>query len=74
MNPSERSGIVVEFDRDLGWGSLRLDESGEVLGFHCLDIADGTRTIEVGAAVQCRRVGRLGHWEATAISGQARPA
>ena len=71
MNPSDRFGTVAEFDRDLGWGSVRIDESGEVLGFHCLDIADGSRTIEVGVAVQCRRVGRLGHWEATAVSRTA---
>lgn len=73
MSSSRLSGIVVEFDRDLGWGSLRLDQSGEVLGFHCLDIADGSRIIEVGAAIHCRRVGRLGHWEATAITAHPVP-
>lgn len=68
MSVTPVDAVVVEFDRDVGWGALRVGSSGELLGFHCLDIADGSRTIDVGAEVRCRRVGRLGHWEATDIT------
>lgn len=68
MSMAALDAVVVEFDRDVGWGTLRVGSSGELLGFHCLDIADGSRSVEVGAEVTCRRVGRLGHWEATEIS------
>jgi hypothetical protein len=60
--------VIVEFDAAVGWGSVQVLSTGEVLGFHCLDIADATRTIEVDTPVNCRRVGRLGHWEAAAIT------
>jgi len=48
-------GTVVEFDDDGGYGTVR--EEGEDAGagterfFHCTAIADGTRTIAVGAEV-----------------------
>jgi cold shock CspA family protein len=49
------SGTVVEFDEDGGYGTVREDaaEGGASTErfFHCTAIADGTRTIEVGAAV-----------------------
>lgn len=60
-----RVAVVTEFDPVVGWGAVRVDGTDEVLGFHCLDIADGSRHIDVGTRVRCRRVGRLGHWEAT---------
>lgn len=68
MTRLEVDAVVTEFDREVGWGSVEVLDGGEVLGFHCLDIADGTRTIAVGTVVRCRRVGRLGHWEATALT------
>jgi cold shock CspA family protein len=43
-------------------------DGGDVLGFHCTAIADGSRTIPVGQPVRFRVVaGRLGRWEATGI-------
>jgi hypothetical protein len=68
MNIAPVDAVVVEFDRDVGWGTVRVVSSGELLGFHCLDIADGSRTIDVGVEVRCRRVGRLGHWQAADLS------
>ncbi len=57
-------GVVVDFDERRGDGIVESDE-GEHLYFHCLEIADGTRVISVGARVRARRgVGRLGHDEA----------
>ena len=43
-------GLVVAFDYDAGLGVLHAD-GGDEVGFHCTAIADGTRTIGVGAPV-----------------------
>lgn len=57
-------GVVVDFDEERGDGLLTSD-AGEDLYFHCLEIANGTRVIPVGARVRARRgVGRLGRDEA----------
>jgi len=63
----EVRGFVDSFDEARGVGVVTSEE-GESLGFHCVDIADGTRTILVGARVRARRsVGRLGHDELVTI-------
>lgn len=64
------SGTVVEFDDAAGIGRVRDDgPDGETRFFHCTAIADGTRTIEVGAKVIYDvRPGHLGQWEAAAIT------
>lgn len=42
---------------------------GERYGFHCTQIADGSRSIPVGAEVTFSRVpGRLGRWEAAGVT------
>ena len=69
MSGDTLAAEVVEFDETVGWGRVRVVTTGEELGFHCLDLADGSRTIAVGARVRCRRVGRLGHWQASDVSG-----
>jgi cold shock CspA family protein len=46
-----RRGIVVDFDEHVGLGHVRSDDGDELL-FHCTQIADGTRTIDVGTAVE----------------------
>ncbi len=57
----ERRGTVAEFDDDRGLGVLRSGE-GVDYSFHCVDIADGSRTIAVGARVRgVQHVGLLGH-------------
>jgi cold shock CspA family protein len=54
---TQRAGVVASFDTDAGLGTVTDDAvtdqtSGPPLyGFHCTEIADGTRTIEVGTPV-----------------------
>lgn len=60
-------GRVVAFDEQRGVGVVRTDSGGEHF-FHCTAIADGSRTIKVGATV-CFDVvpGHRGEWEATRV-------
>ncbi|MGH9157445.1 MAG: cold shock domain-containing protein [Acidimicrobiales bacterium] len=60
-------GRIVEFDEEKGTGHVEsLD--GRRLFFHCTAIADGSRTIEVGADVAfTAKASHMGQWEATAI-------
>ena len=44
-------GRVTDFDEHVGLGHVTAD-SGSVHLFHCVEIADGTRTIDVGTAVE----------------------
>jgi cold shock CspA family protein len=61
-------GVVTEFDDPRGLGTVTADD-GTTFPFHCTAIADGTRTIEVGAVVAFDVVpGRRGRWEATQLS------
>ena len=57
------TGTVTAFDEGVGLGLVVTDD-GAVHEFHCVAIADGTRTIEVGRAVELDLVARLGRWEA----------
>ncbi|HUP71305.1 MAG TPA: cold shock domain-containing protein [Acidimicrobiales bacterium] len=69
MNGSEGRGRVAEFDDHKGYGWID-DAGGQRLFFHCTAIADGSRTIEVGAGVTFDVVeNRMGP-EATNISGR----
>jgi CspA family cold shock protein len=62
------TGVVAEFDADKGFGSVEA-EDGRRLFFHCTQIADGTRTIDVGTPVTFEVVaGHLGRYEATAVT------
>lgn len=66
--PAPRRGIVAAFDAAAGFGTVRDDDGAEHF-FHCTAIADGTRTIAPGTAVTFVVVpGRLGRWEAAAVS------
>ncbi len=61
------SGTVTDFDEAVGLGVIK-DDDGVRLTFHCTAIADGTRTIEVGAAVTFKlAAGPMGRWEARSI-------
>lgn len=65
---SEATGTVESFDEHRGLGTVRAD-TGEVVGFHCTAIADGSRTVPVGQPVRFRVVaGRQGRWEADALA------
>ena len=62
-----RSGTVEEFDEFRGLGTVVVDD-GARYPFHCTQIADGTRRVDVGAVVRFRvRPGALGRWEAAAF-------
>ena len=60
------TGTVTDFDREVGLGEVRATD-GTVYPFHCIVIADGSRSVEVGAAVAFELLPKLGRWEATAI-------
>jgi cold shock CspA family protein len=65
------SGTVSAFDEHRGLGEIT-GADGTRYPFHCIAIADGTRTIEVGADVVFEVVpGCLGRWEAAAITPKA---
>lgn len=60
-------GTVSEFDDAKGWGTVTADD-GTALFFHCTAIADGTRTVPLGASVTFEVVaGRQGRYEATGL-------
>ena len=61
------TGVVTEFDDAAGYGTVRTDD-GRELFFHCTQILDGSRTMDVGADVDYEVVpGRHGQWEAAEI-------
>jgi hypothetical protein len=58
---------VVAFDERRGLGEIE-DDDGARYGFHCTQIADGSRTIGVDAHVAFAIApGLLGRWEATGV-------
>lgn len=66
MSAGERrlEGVVDEFDEHVGLGTVST-LAGDRYGFHCTQIAGGTRTIAVGASVSFVVIpGRGGRWEA----------
>jgi cold shock CspA family protein len=61
-------GTIVEFDEHKGVGVVE-DGDGRRLFFHCTAIADGSRTITVGAKVVFQlAAGHGGRWEATSVT------
>ena len=62
-----REGTVVAFDSKRGLGEIRGTDD-RAYPFHCTKIADGTREIPVGVAVEFTVApGPLGRWDAVAI-------
>ncbi len=61
-----RTGVVVAFDSHVGLGELESADATRY-PFHCIAIADGSRTIEVGARVSFDLLAKLGRWEASSI-------
>ena len=60
-------GTVTAFDGDAGLGTVCGDDGADYL-FHCVEIADGTRTIDVGTAVEFSRLPKLGTYEAGCLT------
>lgn len=69
--PGERiRGRVVSFDAEVGLGEVQAEgATHERIPFHCTRLADGSRTIESGAAVTFSLItARWGRWEAADIA------
>ena len=60
------NGTVREFDEATGLGVISAADDG-AFPFHCIEIADGTRTIDAGQAVRFRLLPRFGAFQAGAI-------
>ena len=68
-----RIGVVTAFDERRGIGSIATT-AGEEFLLHCTAIADGSRRIAAGTAVQFTVVpGRQGRWEAAMVVPCAAP-
>lgn len=62
------TGRVVSFDAPRGLGVIE-GEDGSSYRFHCTQIADGSRSVPVGArVVYAVAAGALGSWEATRVA------
>ena len=59
-------GTVREFDEAKGIGVIVSDDDRPFV-FQCIEIADGTRNIDVGQAVSFRPLPRFGLFQAGAI-------
>lgn len=62
------NGIVSGFDDARGLGEI--DVHGATVPFHCVSIADGSRTIAIGTSVTFVLLAKLGRREA----GDIRPS
>ena len=62
---SRLHGEVSAFDDDRGLGEI--NAAGVMHPFHCVSIADGTRTIAPGTAVTFVVLHKLGRYEAADI-------
>lgn len=61
-------GRVIAFDEARGLGEVQADTDAVSYRFHCTQIADGTRTIPVGAVVEFETFEHpVGGTEATAL-------
>jgi cold shock CspA family protein len=62
-----RTGTVSAFDEGRGRGTVTADD-GTTYEFHATRIADGTRKIPVGVAVEFEVIASpVGEWEAGAV-------
>jgi CspA family cold shock protein len=63
-------GTVIAFDADKGYGTVKAND-GQSFFFHCTQIVDGSRSVDVGAAVSFDVVaGHLGRYEAVAVDAR----
>ena len=60
------AGTVASFDADVGLGEIE-SSTGERHIFHCIEIADGSRDIAVGAEVSFDVLAKFGRYEAANI-------
>jgi len=57
------SGQVTQFDEAKGLGTVTA-ENGTAYVFHVVEIADGTRSIDVGQAVRFQPLAKFGSFQA----------
>ena len=63
----KRQGTVARFDAERGLGEITAAD-GATYAFHSTVIADGSRTIAVGTAVEFEVIaGHRGRWEASEV-------
>ncbi len=62
----ELTGRVEEFDARVGLGVI-VGDDGRSHRFHCVEIADGTREIAVGARVRFALLPKFGRYEAGSV-------
>ena len=62
-----RAGTVAAFDEAEGLGEIAGDD-GRTYPFHCIEIADGGRTIATGTTVTFDVLAKLGRYEAARIT------
>lgn len=62
-----RRGVVTAFDPATGLGTVTTDD-GIAHAFHCIEIADGSRSVDVGTAVTFDLLPKFGRWEAAALA------
>lgn len=60
-------GVVEQFDEFVGLGIVERDD-GAIFEFHCIELADGSRTIEAGTPVTFGLLCKLGRYEAKAVT------
>jgi CspA family cold shock protein len=61
-----RRGVVASFDDQSGLGIVTVHDGVEH-PFHCIEIADGSRTIDIGTEVSFDLLAKFGRWEAANI-------
>lgn len=61
------NGSVVAFDEAVGLGEVEATDGTRYL-FHCIEIADGTRTIPVGQVVTFELLAKFGRFEAARVA------
>lgn len=65
-------GVVSEFDGAVGLG-LIMSSDGSLHAFHVIEIADGTRLVDVGVDVSFDLLAKFGRYEAANIRVAAAP-
>jgi cold shock CspA family protein len=63
---TSRRGRVIDFDEHVGLGHVAAEDGTEHL-FHCVEIADGSRTIAVGTDVEFDLRRKFGRDEAAQV-------
>ena len=56
-------GKVTQFDPGRGLGTVKADNGTEYV-FHVIEIADGTRSIDVGQTVRFQPLAKFGQFQA----------